>query len=173
MLLVDENKCERENDIVQDAYFLISLFNKDRREVTQLQVQKIMYFFEAFYMCVKDKEKLYDCNFNAWAFGPVSIPLYQALKKFGDSNIVLDEEQLSFSEGISSDKKNMLTYIYTVFGDVPAMQLVHLTHRKDSPWYSKWKENNEKVVYGNKSYISKQQTKEWFKEVFLSGKKQE
>ena len=170
---MDENKCERENDIVQDAYFLISLFNKDNKEVTQLQVQKIMYFFEAYYMCITDKEKLYDCNFNAWAFGPVSIPLYQALKKFGDTNIVLNEKQLEFSEKIIDDKKQILKYIYTVFGDIPAMELVQLTHRKDSPWYSKWKENNEKVVYGSKSYISKEQTKEWFRNVFLGGRKQE
>ena len=164
---------EHENDIVQDAYYLISLFNKDGKEVTQLQVQKIMYFFEAYFMCVKNKEKLYDCSFNAWAFGPVSIPLYQDLKKFGDANIVLNAEQLEFSKKITDDKKKMLEYIYTVFGDIPAMSLVQLTHRKDSPWYSKWKENNEKVVYGSGSYISKEQTKKWFRDIFLGGRKQE
>ena len=53
------------------------------------------------------------------------------------------------------------------------MSLVQLTHRKDSPWYSKWKENNEKVVYGSGSYISKEQTKKWFRDIFLGGRKQE
>lgn len=67
----------------------------------------------------------------------------------------------------------MLEYIYTVFGDIPAMSLVQLTHRKDSPWYSKWKENNEKVVYGSGSYISKEQTKKWFRDIFLGGRKQD
>ena len=52
------------------------------------------------------------------------------------------------------------------------MKLVELTHRKDSPWYSKWMENNEMVVYGEKSYISKKQTREWFERVFLNGNKE-
>lgn len=164
---MDENKCERENDIIQDAYYLISLFNKDNNDVTQLQIQKIMYFFEAYCMCVEDKDSLYECNFNAWAFGPVSIPLYKALKQFGDSNIVLSKEQLEFSEKITEDKKKKIQYIYSVFKDIPAMKLVRLTHMEGSPWYIKWKENDEKVVYGNRSYISKEQTKDWFRKFFL------
>ena len=164
---MDENKCKRENDIIQDAYYLIALFNKENNSVTQLQIQKIMYFFEAYCMCVEGKDSLYDCNFNAWAFGPVSIPLYKALKQFGDSNIVLNEQQLEFSKKITEDKKKKLEYIYEVFKSVPAMELVKLTHMEGSPWYSKWEENDEKVVYGNKSYISKEETKKWFKEKFL------
>ena len=34
-----------ENNIIYDAYYLISLFNEDKNPVTQLQIQKIMYFF--------------------------------------------------------------------------------------------------------------------------------
>lgn len=167
---MEKSKCEHENDIIHDAYYLIYLFNKDKKVVTQLQVQKIMYFFEAYYMCVNNTEKLYDCNFNAWAFGPVSIPLYKELKKFGDTNIILGEKQLEFLKKIADEKKQMLEYIYTVFGNISTMNLVELTHRKDSPWYATWKENNEKVVYGSKSYIDKKETKKWFKDVFLSGK---
>lgn len=169
MKLVDK---EYKDNIVYDAYYLISLFNRDKEKVTQLQVQKIMYFFEAYYMCIKNVDKLYDCNFNAWAFGPVSIPLYQDLKKFGDKNIILNDEQLETANKIDSEKKKILDYIYTVFGKISAMKLVELTHRKDSPWYSKWIENNEMVVYGEKSYISKKQTREWFERVFLNGNKE-
>ena len=31
---------ERENDIIQDSYYLINLFHEDGQEVTQLHVQK-------------------------------------------------------------------------------------------------------------------------------------
>lgn len=63
---------DHESNIVHDSYFLISLFKQEHREVTQLQIQKLMYFFEAYYMNVKNTNKLYDCNFNAWMFGPVA-----------------------------------------------------------------------------------------------------
>ena len=65
-----EEKKKLENNIVHDAYYLISLFNDENKPVTQLQVQKLMYLFEAYYMAKHEKlDKLYDCNFNAWAFG--------------------------------------------------------------------------------------------------------
>ena len=42
---------EHENNIVYDSYYLINLFKSDgNKMVTQLQVQKLMYFFEAYYM---------------------------------------------------------------------------------------------------------------------------
>ena len=66
---------EYKDDIVHDSYYLISLFNKDDKDITQLQIQKLMYFFEAFYMNVMEVDSLYECSFNAWTYGPVAIPL--------------------------------------------------------------------------------------------------
>lgn len=159
------------NNIVYDAYYLISLFNTDHRPITQLQAQKIMYFFEAYYMVIHQVDKLYECNFNAWAFGPVAIPLYQALKIFGENNIILTEEQKKLGESIDPEKKRILKYIYEVFGKLSAMKLVELTHMKDSPWDKKWKENGEKVVFGTASYIDKEETRDWFKRTFVRERK--
>ena len=51
-----------ENNIVHDSYYLINQFKKAGKKVTQLQVQKIMYFFEAYYMCEhKDIPYLHPC----------------------------------------------------------------------------------------------------------------
>lgn len=157
-----------ENNIVHDAYYLITLFNKDKNNITQLQVQKLMYFFEAYYM-VKHKEidKLYDCNFNAWAFGPVATQLYSKLKKYGSGNIILGEEQKEIAESIDNRKKEILKEIYEFFKDFTPMQLVEITHRKNSPWYEVWHKNGEKVVYGEASYIDKMKTRDWFKENFV------
>jgi len=156
-----------ENDIVKDSYYLISLFMNDSKKVTQLHIQKLMYFFEAYYMNEKDCDKLYECNFNAWMFGPVAIPLYKAYKKFGEFPIILTEEKIEMGKEIARDKKNMLNELYMVFGDLSANELVNLTHMQDSPWYNKWIENNKRVVYGEASYIDKIATKIWFKEKFI------
>ena len=37
---------ERKHDIVKDAYYLISKFLDAGKDITNLQVQKLMYFFE-------------------------------------------------------------------------------------------------------------------------------
>ena len=156
-----------ENNIVYDSYYLINMFTKDNQEVTQLQIQKLMYFFEAYYMNVKNTDKLYDCNFNAWMFGPVAIPLYKEYKNFGEFPINLTEEKINIGEQISKDKKDLLAELYKVFGKLSANQLVNLTHQTGSPWYNKWEENNRRVVYGPASYINKEETKKWFRENFI------
>lgn len=158
---------EHENNIVHDSYYLVNLFVKDDNEITQLQVQKLMYFFEAYYMNVKDCEKLYDCSFNAWMFGPVAIPLYKEYKSFGEFPIALTEEKANSGNEIDEEKKIILDELYTVFGKLSARELVDLTHMKDSPWYNKWNDNNKRVVYGEQSYISKEETKKWFRENFI------
>lgn len=159
---------EHENNIVYDSYYLASLFIKDGKPITQLQIQKLMYFFEAYYMNVKNVDKLYDCNFNAWMFGPVAIPLYKEYKNFGEFSIELTEEKIKIGEQISKDKKKMLEEIYSIFGRLNANQLVNLTHLEGSPWYKKWLENNKRVVSGPASYIDKIETKKWFKENFIT-----
>lgn len=158
---------EYENNIVYDAYYLVSLFKNDNKDITQLQIQKLMYFFEAYYMNVYEKvEKLYECNFNAWAFGPVAIPLYTEFRKFGNGSIELSEENKKMGNNISEDKKELLNNIYSAFKDVSSMDLVKITHMPDSPWDKVWKRNGKKVGYGANTYIDKLESKEWFGKIF-------
>lgn len=158
---------ERENNIVYDSYYLINLFNEYGKEVTQLHIQKLMYFFEAYYMNEKNTDKLYDCNFNAWMFGPVAIPLYKKYKEFGEYPIKITKDDMNMGNTIEKDKKEMLDELFKVFKDMSATQLVNLTHMSDSPWFTKWSENGRKVVYGEKSYIDKIETKNWFRKHFI------
>lgn len=157
---------EHKNDIIKDAYYLIKRFNEDEEDVTNLKIQKLMYFFEAYYMNVYQVEKLYDCNFSAWAYGPVAIPLYKELKKYGNNNILLTDKEKRETENIPKDKKKLLDNIYEVFKKVPAMTLVEYTHMSGSPWKEVWERNGRKVGYGTDTYIDKQKTKDWFKDVF-------
>ena len=114
---MEENK-ELTDNIVTDSYYLINLFTNDSKKITQLQVQKLMYFFEAFYMCIKDTESLYSCHFNAWAFGPVAIPLYKEYKGFGNADIILTEDKIRTGNEIDSLKKEVIKKIYETFGKI-------------------------------------------------------
>lgn len=157
---------DRENNIIYDAYYLIGKFHNG---ISNLKLQKLMYFFEAYYMNVhEDCTRLYDCNFCAWNFGPVAIPLYKEFRRFGNSNIVLTDDEVEKGKTISEEKKKMLDYIYTIFKDIPSMKLVELTHMKGSPWYNVWEKNGKKVGYGADTYIDKLESKKWFKEKFIT-----
>lgn len=161
---------EYRNNIIHDSYYLVNLFKNAKRTVTQLQIQKIMYFFEAYYMCEKDVSQLYECNFNAWMFGPVAIPLHNEYKMFEGRPIILTKEKENIGNQIEEEKREIMDYIFEVFGKLKPRELVNLTHRVGSPWHTKWIENGQKVVYGPQSYIDKQQTKMWFKDNFLNAK---
>lgn len=144
-----------ENDIIKDSYYLIKLFNDDEKSITPLHIQKLMYLFEGYYMNVKNTNRLYECDYQAWNFGPVAIPLYKHYKKYGRNNIILNEEELKIANGVSKEKKEMLKGIYNAFKEFSAMDLVKFTHADGSPWKEAWD-------YQEYSVINKEKLKEWF-----------
>ena len=156
----------RKNDIVKDAYYLITKFNNAGKDITNLQVQKLMYFFEAYYMNVYNVDKVYDCSFCAWAFGPVAIPLYKKFKKFGNDKIELNDEEIAEGNTISTKSKSLLDIIYNAFKETSPMRLVELTHMPDSPWTEVWEKNGKKVGYGDNTHIDKEKSKTWFRKTF-------
>lgn len=144
-----------ENDIIKDAYYLVGLYKKDSKVVTQLHIQKLMFLFEAYYMNVTNKPYLYQCEFKAWNFGPVATKLYNRFKVYGKNDIVLTQEQIEEGNSIPEEIKELLQKLYDAFKDYTAMQLVNFTHAEDSPWKEAW----EKEEY---SVIPKEKMKEWF-----------
>lgn len=158
---------EHKENIIYDAYYLINKFNQNGIKLTNMHIQKLMYFFEAYYMNLhQDIDKLYDCNFNAWAFGPVAIPLYTEFRKFGNDYIELTEDNIKDGEKIREEKKKILDRIYNAFKNQKAMDLVKITHMPDSPWSKVWERNGERVGYGVDTYIDKIESRDWFKDVF-------
>lgn len=146
---------ERKNDIIQDSYYLINLFHNDNKKVTQLHIQKLMFLFEAYYMNVTNEDKLYECGYKAWNFGPVAPRLYKRYKNYGKDDIRLTKEEEEEGNQIFEQKKNLMKELYNTFKDFSAMELVSFTHANGSPWKEVW-ENNP---YGD---ISKESMKEWF-----------
>lgn len=148
--------CSNENDIVKDSYYLINLFHNNNRVVTQLQLQKLMFLFEAYYMNKENIERLYDCEYHAWNFGPVAIPLYKKFSKYGRDDITLEQKEIDIGNNIQENRKSIMNEIYNTFGKLSALDLVKFTHAEGSPWSNVW--NREK--YG---IIPKTNIKEWFK----------
>ncbi len=147
---------KRENDIIIDACYLIDLYHKKNKTITQLHVQKLMFLFEAYYMNMVDNvSQLYECEYQAWDFGPVATQLYKHFKKFGKDDIILSEEEVKLGNDISEQKKEYFAHLYKAFGDFTATQLVNFTHANGSPWKNAW----EREPY---SKISKREMKVWF-----------
>lgn len=145
-----------ENNIIIDAFYLIHLYNQANLPITQLHVQKLMFLFEAYYMNMIDNcEQLYECEYQAWDFGPVATQLYKHFKKYGKDNIILTNDEVEAGQSIKEEKKKLLKDIFETFKNYTATQLVNFTHAEGSPWKNAWE-------YEKYSKISKKRMKEWF-----------
>ena len=166
-------------NIIENSYYMVSLFSKKEldekirknKNITNLKLQKLMYFVEAYYMVKnKDENYLYDTEWSAWDYGPVNKELYNHYKKFGSLDILLTDNQKSIGIDLPKENKEIIDKIYDLFGGLSAFDLVTLTHLDGSPWSSIYKRNRDSKEYDfekiNNSQISKEKTREWFEERF-------
>jgi uncharacterized phage-associated protein len=183
-----ENKIER--DILKNAYYMISLFEDKKNEyykdinnesnseenkleqipnniiISNLKLQKLMYFVEAYYMNKEDKNHLYDSEWSAWDYGPVNKELYNYFKKFGSVEISLSQEEKNTIDDLPETNKKCIKKIYDFFGGYNAFDLVTLTHMPNSPWYELKRTSKYDFNILNDSVINKKETKIWFKNTF-------
>lgn len=167
-VIIMENKTV-ERDIVLNAYYVINYFNEKKVEVSHLKLQKLMYFLEAIYMTINDTDELFDSEFYAWNYGPVSRQLYDRFKKYGSFSISLLPEEIKLSQKCNYIKE-YVDILFNLFGTMSSADLVTLTHVNGSPWFKIAQCNNINEI--NKSIvINKKDTKDWFKKIVrLDGK---
>ena len=145
-------------DVLDVAKTLICKFNNAGKDITQLKLQKLLYFIESYYMATYDKDKLYNEEFYAWTYGPVCKEVYIKYKFFADTPIY--EQECEKICEFNSNVVDSINDVYDLFGDLTSTQLIKLTHMKGSPWYE--------LPIDFDTVISKNNTKKWFKEVFLN-----
>lgn len=173
-------------DIIENSYYMINLFDRDKKDrnvsITNLKLQKLMYFVEAYYMVDNPEEQeLFSSSWSAWDYGPVNRKLYNCYKKFGSMEIALEPSQVSIGNNLPDTNKKYIERIYSLFADFSAFDLVTLTHLKGSPWDEIFEKNKTFEQYNfqilNDSEIDKLKTKEWFASqfsfLFHKGKEEE
>lgn len=104
--------------------------SRERGEVlTNLKLQKLIYYAQAWHMALKDKP-LFGEDFEAWIHGPVLPSQYQRFKTYQWRPIT--EEVVDGA--VSDDALNsFLAEIIDVFGSETAVALELMTHR-ETPW---------------------------------------
>jgi len=117
------------------ADFFIALSNKYENLITNLKLQKMMYYVQSWYYTVFN-EKLFDKNFEAWVHGPVIPDLYHEYKGFKWKPIDKDvgEEKIKNIKSRLSDEENdILNQVIKEYFGMSAYELERLTHAEE-PW---------------------------------------
>lgn len=130
------------NDPRAIANYILDEFERDDIDVTNITLQKLVYFCHAFYL-FETGQPLVSGYFEAWRFGPVHPSVYRAFKKFGASKITerahrYDPTTNSTTEIEPISDNQAIKVIRSVllrFGGLTAGQLVDLTHAPKGPWH--------------------------------------
>lgn len=102
-------------------------------DLTNLKLQKILYFAQVEYLQAKGK-KLFDEDIQAWQYGPVVEEVYNWLKGCGAYVITEFDVVLDKTNNLPDDTKKFLDKMWEKYQKYSAWALVEKTHKKGSAW---------------------------------------
>ncbi|MFD3158023.1 Panacea domain-containing protein [Haloimpatiens sp. FM7330] len=128
------------NDTTIDPVDIAKLI-VSRCNCTQLQAQKLIYFFWCEYHR-KYKKDIWKEDFKAWTYGPVIFKVYKELKEYGRDIIKLKDKDSIYLEVYSRITKipeyneilMALDETIRKYGNCSATKLVDQSHIKGGPW---------------------------------------
>ncbi len=134
--------------------YIIMYCNRNGKTISNLKLQKILYFVQAEFLVVKDQPCFAE-RIEAWDFGPVVPDIYHRYKIYGSANIpfVLQNDTFPFS----TEDQKLIDGIIDECSKYAASTLVEITHNQ-SPWKDAYR------PYCNAT-ISNESIKSYFKEV--------
>lgn len=113
------------------AYDVVSYANERRYKVTNLKLQKMMYYLQGYY-AKQFEDALFEDEIVCWPYGPVVPMVYFEFCQFGASEIQIAPVDQPFA-GRSHQEKRFLCQIVDACLKLPASVLVEKTHN-ESPW---------------------------------------
>lgn len=134
------------------ADLFLSWANRDGDLISNLKMQKLLYYAQAWHLVHFDKP-IFDELIEAWEFGPVIPIAYKVFKKFGSGPIEYKTEGAE-SEKFSKKQIELLETCYDSFIKFSAHELVNMTHF-ESPWKNAYENNASEIDYkAMKDYYS-------------------
>ncbi|MER8789987.1 DUF4065 domain-containing protein [Mesorhizobium sp. M0983] len=127
------------------ANFILDFCARNDRTVTNLALQKIVYFCHVWSL-IELNRPLIRHKFEAWEYGPVLPYLYREFKNYDRLPIVSRATQINPANGkheivpynVDAQTESLLHTIAAFYSRLRAGDLVELSHAEGGPWYSVW-----------------------------------
>ncbi len=114
------------------ADFFIAFANSHGDPITNLKLQKLVYYAQAWYLANYHKPLFMDAEFQAWVHGPVILELYRQYKN-GVKPIEKDIKLDAVKETFLAEDFKFLEEVAEVYMPESAYALELMTHIED-PW---------------------------------------
>ena len=160
------------NDVLDVCRYVINYSNERGYGISNLKLQKILYFIQAYFLITEDTCCFSD-KIEAWNFGPVVPRAYREYKGFGAGNIppitsYLEKEgaddpwsarSVPFEEScIPLRDSDQINEVVDQFGGYSATELLSLTHSQ-KPWIDAYQPGRNREISINKikEYFSREE----------------
>lgn len=110
------------------ADFLIGLTHDQQDPLSNLKLQKLLYYAQAWFLALYD-EPLFGEPIEAWVHGPVVPPIFREFKRHRWDAIPRPKSAPQLSERAHAHLREVMD----AYGDFTASQLARLTH-SETPW---------------------------------------
>lgn len=125
------------------ARYIIERCYTTNKTISNLRLQKILYFIQAEFLVAK-KQPCFSDEIQAWDFGPVVPNVYYEYRMFGSANIpCIDKSQASHI--ISSKDKSILDNVIDECSKYSTSELVEITHNQ-TPWIKAYESGRNTVI---------------------------
>ena len=135
------------------ARYVVNYANDNDMIVSNLKLQKILYFVQLQFLINNAKRPCFDDDIEAWAFGPVVPEVYREFKRYGSLSIPPVTEYYDLSNGywnlekktyktkIAEPDQRVINSVVNICNNHSASDLVSITHRQ-SPWMDAYGKKN-------------------------------
>ena len=146
--VIDMARIKKYNDVQDVARYVIEYCISKGTPITQIQLQKIMYYIQAAFL-VERNQRCYDEEILNWEYGPVVRKVFDDFRSFGSREIdkvplkvdiyIDDDFNTTYikteynSNDISETDKSLINKVVEIYREVKPFELVDKTHN-ELPW---------------------------------------
>lgn len=160
-------------NVLDICRYIINYSNKRDYGVSNLKLQKLLYFVQAYFLLEKENQTpCFSEKIEAFDFGPIVMIAYQEYKQYASTDIPSIESyiefdindlwrisMIKFDENCILDKdKKLINDVIDKFADFSATDLLSIIHNQ-TPWKNAYKQypNNEITIDSMKEYFMEKQ----------------
>ncbi|WP_230656882.1 Panacea domain-containing protein [Psychrobacter sp. I-STPA10] len=118
---------------------------EEHRELTNMQLQKLVYIANGFSLALLGKPLYYEDTF-AWTYGPLIKPLYKSLMNYGSGYVTDYISTNPLDDSVDELEEDVINYVWTKYGGLTAFQLSRMTHQANTPWSITWDRQNFDII---------------------------
>lgn len=138
-------------DIAKRLIYRASLDEAGGELLTNLKLQKLLYYEQGFHLAVFDTP-LFEDEIEAWMYGPVVPSVYEQYKAFQSTPLTIPDRNSLIT--LSNEEEELFNQVYESLIEFSGYGLIMKTHN-ETPWAT--------TPHGKGSVISKDKIKEYFK----------